>query len=58
MENNKEFLKIKDLSVCYHAYDDVVSAVNHINLSLEKGEREIAGKTISPSGLYLNKVFY
>ena len=29
-----------------------------IILSLEKGEREIAGKTISPSGLYLNKVFY
>lgn len=29
-----------------------------ILLSLEKGEREIAGKTISPSGLYLNKVFY
>lgn len=29
-----------------------------IILSLENGEREIAGKTISPSGLYLNRVFY
>ena len=38
MENNKEFLKINNLSICYHAYDDVVSAVNNINLSLEKGE--------------------
>lgn len=31
---------------------------NDIILSLEKGERKIAGKTISPSGLYLNKVLY
>lgn len=29
-----------------------------IILSLKNGEREIAGKTISPSGLYLNRVFY
>jgi len=26
--------------------------------SLETGDREDAGKTISPEGLYLNKVFY
>lgn len=57
MENNKEFLKIKDLSVCYHAYDDVVSAVNNINLSLEKGEtlglvgETGAGKTTTALGI-------
>ena len=38
METKNEFLEIKDLSVCYHAYDEVVKAVNHVSLSLEKGE--------------------
>ena len=38
MNNREELLRIEDLSVCYHAYDDVVHAVNHVSLSLEEGE--------------------
>ena len=38
MEETKELLSIKDLTVCYHSYDDVVHAVNNISLSLNKGE--------------------
>ena len=34
----KDLLSIKDLTVCYHSYSDVVHAVNHISLSLKKGE--------------------
>ena len=39
MNNREELLRIEDLSVCYHAYDDVVHAVNHVSLSLEEGRR-------------------
>lgn len=38
MEEKTDLLRIQDLRVCYHAYDDVVSAVNGISLSLKKGE--------------------
>ena len=38
MSDKKELLKIDDLTVCYHAYDDVIQAVNHVSLSLEEGE--------------------
>lgn len=38
MEERKDLLQIRDLRVCYHAYDDVVSAVNGISLSLKEGE--------------------
>ncbi|MGM9661922.1 MAG: ABC transporter ATP-binding protein [Oscillospiraceae bacterium] len=57
MESKKELLSVKDLSVCYHAYDDVVSAVNHVSFSLEEGEtlglvgETGAGKTTTALGI-------
>lgn len=33
-------------------------SLEEVKRSVEGGERELAGKTLPPSGLYLNKVFY
>ena len=38
MENSKVLLNIKDLSVCYYSYDDIIRAVNHVDLILNEGE--------------------
>lgn len=46
MENNTSLLEIQDLSVVYRTDDGVVNAVNHIDLSLEKGKTlGIVGET-------------
>ena len=57
MEEKSGFLSVEDLTICYHAYDDVVHAVNHIDITLEEGEtlglvgETGAGKTTTALGI-------
>ena len=38
MDNKNTFLSVEDLTIRYHAYDDVVHAVNSVSFTLEEGE--------------------